>query len=58
MDDDARDDCQSGRVESLSLDWKVPVRFLGVALVSLAMLVLELTLTRLSSATMSYGRNS
>jgi predicted membrane-bound spermidine synthase len=33
---------------------KVPVRFLGVALVSLATLVLELTLTRLFSATMFY----
>ncbi len=33
---------------------KIPVRFLGVALVSLATLVLELTLTRLFSATMFY----
>ena len=33
---------------------KVPVRFLGIALVSLATLVLELTLTRLFSATMFY----
>ncbi len=36
------------------LSTRVPVRFLGVALVSLATLMLELTLTRLFSATMFY----
>ena len=42
------------RIESPALTRRFPVRFLGVALVSLATLVLELTLTRLFSATMFY----
>ena len=42
-----------GRI-AIPLSSKIPVRFLGVALVSLATLVLELTLTRLFSATMFY----
>ena len=36
------------------MDSRVSLRFLGVALVSLCTLVLELTLTRLFSATMFY----